>query len=58
MREPKFCNHGVTICEECAMSWSWDYEIYFDSTEGGRRLKAKLDELDVKIETSYSKLDG
>ncbi len=35
---PEECNHGVTICRECALSWEIDYEVGYASTEAGREL--------------------
>lgn len=31
-----------TICPKCAESWSWDYDLFFECTAGGRRLAAEL----------------
>ncbi|WP_067902663.1 hypothetical protein [Nocardia vaccinii] len=35
---PDQCNHGVTICTECAGSWEIDYEVRYSDTEAGREL--------------------
>ncbi len=36
--EPGKCNHGITICRECAESWEIDYHVHYYYTAGGRRL--------------------
>lgn len=47
IRKPAVCNHGsgdypngvlASICTTCAEWWSWDYDLCFSRTEGGRRL--------------------
>ncbi|GAB2709522.1 hypothetical protein [Nocardia thraciensis] len=35
---PENCNHGVTICRECAEGWEIDYVVRYSRTEGGRKL--------------------
>ncbi len=35
---PEQCNHGLTICTECAGSWEVDYEVRYSDTEAGREL--------------------
>lgn len=42
IRKPRNCDHGITICTECADSWGIDYEIDFKSTIGGRKMKEAL----------------
>lgn len=37
------CDHVSNICELCAETWSWDYELLFDNTIGGRKLKERID---------------
>ncbi|WP_435593804.1 hypothetical protein [Nocardia sp. bgisy118] len=37
------CNHGYTICPECAESWELDHHVHYELTGGGRRLRAALD---------------
>lgn len=32
------CNHGITICPECAEGWEWDYIVHYDRTQAGRKL--------------------
>ncbi|QFG08574.1 hypothetical protein PBI_ASERPROCKY_88 [Gordonia phage ASerpRocky] len=39
IRKPRNCAHGITICTECMESWGIDYNIDFESTEGGRKLR-------------------
>lgn len=39
LRAPMHCNHGVTMCNECAHSWLWDYQILWSRTGGGRKLR-------------------
>lgn len=36
------CGHLDRICEACAYSWSWDFILHFDRTEGGRQLRKRL----------------
>lgn len=36
---PATCGHGSTICAECAGSWSYDWDIRWDDTGGGRWLR-------------------
>lgn len=38
IRKPRNCEEH-TICEWCAEGWTWDYEIAFDRTKGGRELR-------------------
>ncbi|GAB2709518.1 hypothetical protein [Nocardia thraciensis] len=38
---PHICNHGVTICTECAESWELDYEVRYSSTIAGRELSGQ-----------------
>ncbi|WP_227999109.1 hypothetical protein [Nocardia australiensis] len=40
---PHRCNHGCTICVECAESWELDYVVHYELTGGGRRLREALD---------------
>lgn len=35
---PQRCE-DYNICEWCAESWTWDWEVAFDRTVGGRRLR-------------------
>ncbi|WP_280255327.1 hypothetical protein [Nocardia wallacei] len=39
--EPNWCNHGITICRECAESWETDHTVRYTNTEGGRALFAQ-----------------
>jgi hypothetical protein len=32
------CEHEMTVCSDCVVSWMWDYHVYFRRTAGGRRL--------------------
>ncbi|WP_460696653.1 hypothetical protein [Nocardia thraciensis] len=32
------CNHGVTICRDCADSWALDHIIHYERTKAGRQL--------------------
>jgi hypothetical protein len=34
------CDHVANICTSCAHMWEWDYDVLYDNTVGGRRLKA------------------
>jgi hypothetical protein len=36
------CMHEYTCCIECIDSWALDYEIYWDRTAGGRRLRQAI----------------
>ncbi|WP_280272597.1 hypothetical protein [Nocardia wallacei] len=38
LMSPAECNHGVTICRECAGSWEIDYEVRYSATKAGREL--------------------
>jgi hypothetical protein len=40
---PKNCDHGITVCPECVVSWSWDHDIKFDRTQGGRALLGQIE---------------
>ncbi|MEG8179286.1 hypothetical protein GZH49_12180 [Nocardia terpenica] len=40
--QPDKCNHGITICRECAHSWEWDYLVYYNCTAAGRRLRDEI----------------
>ncbi|WP_280373203.1 hypothetical protein [Nocardia wallacei] len=40
--EPDRCNHGITICRECAESWDLDHTVQYPNTEGGRTLFSQL----------------
>ncbi len=40
---PHRCNHGCTICVECAESWELDHVVHYALTGGGRRLREALD---------------
>jgi hypothetical protein len=52
IRSEKRCTHGgqpvswcedvATICTKCAEWWSWDYDLTFERTAGGRTLAGKL----------------
>lgn len=49
IRQPWNCNcHNrdntdpATVCTECVTSWSWDHDLAFDRTGGGRALAKKL----------------
>jgi hypothetical protein len=39
---PAQCEHGYTICTDCAESWSWDWTICWNLTPAGRRLRARV----------------
>ena len=41
LRPSNQCNHGVTICEECAATWETDYTVRYWATKGGRTLAAR-----------------
>ncbi|MFC3966497.1 hypothetical protein [Nocardia jiangsuensis] len=43
MAKPSRCNHGITICTECAQSWELDHVVHYALTGGGRRLRDALD---------------
>ncbi|UGT53986.1 hypothetical protein [Nocardia asteroides] len=43
MPNPDRCNHGYTICVECADSWELDHHLHYELTGGGRRLREALD---------------
>jgi hypothetical protein len=45
IRRPVQCYHGITICEQCAASWEWDYRVYYERTAGGRRLAMRMSAL-------------
>ncbi|MEV6219891.1 hypothetical protein [Nocardia sp. NPDC051833] len=36
------CNHGITICPECAESWDIDYVVDYHRTLGGRALLEQM----------------
>ncbi|WP_280387257.1 hypothetical protein [Nocardia wallacei] len=40
------CNHGITICTECAESWEIDYEVRYSSTKAGRELSRQRADAD------------
>lgn len=49
IRKETYCNHGgsdiddsPTVCIKCVESWSWDYDLAFWRTVGGRRLAGEL----------------
>lgn len=42
IRPPQHCNHGITICEECAESWEFDHAVDYHWTLGGRALLQRL----------------
>ncbi len=42
IRPVRNCNHGVTICEECAESWEFDHAVDYHWTLGGRALLQRL----------------
>lgn len=42
---PKLCGHQNRICVNCASQWATDYQILFDRTAGGRKLKKRLGEI-------------
>ena len=42
IRTPRRCDHGETLCLECAEVWMYDWVFYFDRTIGGRRLRDGL----------------
>lgn len=42
IRTPRRCDHGESVCTECADSWMLDWLFYFDRTAGGRRLRDDL----------------
>lgn len=37
------CRHSFTVCTECAESWSYDREIRFIDTPGGRALRRRIE---------------
>jgi hypothetical protein len=39
---PARCDHLETICTDCAESWSWDWDIWWHRTAGGRRLGRQI----------------
>ncbi|WP_280370747.1 hypothetical protein [Nocardia wallacei] len=39
----QWCNHGVTICRDCADSWALDHIIYYERTKAGRLLLDQVD---------------
>lgn len=41
--EPALCGHTNRICPTCAHLWAADYEMFWQRTAGGRRLKAAID---------------
>jgi hypothetical protein len=42
IRKPRRCDHGETVCLECAEVWMYDWKFYFDRTIGGRLLRDGL----------------
>jgi hypothetical protein len=34
------CDHVSSACTACVYQWEWDYEVLYDRTAAGRRLKA------------------
>ncbi|WP_405160772.1 hypothetical protein OG203_30930 [Nocardia sp. NBC_01499] len=42
VKQPSACNHGVTICRDCAYSWEWDYVVHYDRTSAGRALRTEI----------------
>jgi len=42
VRTPRRCDHGETVCRECAETWMLDWVFYFNRTAGGRLLHAEL----------------
>lgn len=40
---PNRCNHGYTLCVECAQSWELDHHLHYELTGGGRRLREARD---------------
>jgi hypothetical protein len=36
------CGHQNRICTECAHEWQQDYQLLFQQTAGGRRLRDRL----------------
>lgn len=47
--DPKSCSHGGSdaddnprVCVNCVESWSWDYDLAFWRTVGGRRFAEQL----------------
>ncbi|MFE3317536.1 hypothetical protein [Nocardia sp. NPDC059195] len=55
--EPNKCNHGITICRECANSWEIDYLVEYFRTAGGRRLHEHI-EADVAAASVPNDGDG
>ncbi|MFF2085430.1 hypothetical protein ACFVVM_16775 [Nocardia sp. NPDC058176] len=46
---PDKCNHGITICPDCAESWELDYLVNYEYTAGGRRLRTVIEALRAGI---------
>lgn len=61
---PRNCEHGMTVCPECVESWSWDHEIRFEHTVGGRALLEQIEaipRLEARVhftDREYNPSDG
>ncbi|WP_431969560.1 hypothetical protein [Nocardia sp. bgisy134] len=55
---PHRCNHGYTICVECADSWELDHHVHYDLTGGGRRLRKALDTPPAIADTAETDTGG
>jgi hypothetical protein len=42
IRSASRCDHGETVCRDCAETWMFDWVFRFDRTAGGRRLRDEL----------------
>lgn len=44
IRDPRVCDHVETICAtvSCVESWSIDWQLFFDRTQGGRQLATQV----------------
>lgn len=38
------CDHVETICVDCARTWEIDWQLNYERTAAGRRLRAVLDQ--------------
>ncbi|WP_280266106.1 hypothetical protein [Nocardia wallacei] len=50
---PDKCNHGVTICRECADSWEIDYEVRYSDTIAGRELSRQRTDADAESSPAH-----
>ena len=42
---PQHCGHQNRICLACVPMWGWDYQIHFERTGGGRKMRQSLIDL-------------